>query len=1548
MCALCELAGVDLHKSDADGSGTGLTTSDAPPVFSLSQIIQQLRTQWGGIEGATVSWPGSGPISYYIGGNPYPSGSSEIPYTTAMTPLMQSRAVLAFELWDDLIARDLTQSATATDSQIQAEYATQTDGGGTYSGLWGYGTGTGPYGTQNYAITRSEIWFNSNWTSHDQDADMYFGGYGFQTYIHEIGHSLGLSHPGSYNAGSGGVITYANSAEFAQDNRQYTVMSYFGGYALGAGWQQDGTYSNWYYSSTPMLYDVAAIQAVYGADMTTRTTDTVYGFNCNLAANDPRKAIFDFSQNSLPIFTIWDAGGIDALDCSGYGGGQTIDLRAGSYSSVNGLINNIAIAFNCTIENAVGGNGSDVITGNSANNVLTGRGGNDLIDGGGGIDTAVFSGFRSAYAITMLDATTLRVVGADGTDTLTNIEFLQFDDQVVALGPEIAVSGNGFDIADGDTTPSSSDGTDFGSVLTGATVDHVFTVSNTGTATLTTSGLTLPSGFILVEGLSGSIAPGASDTFTVRLDTSTPGTKSGQITFTDNDSDESPFNFTVTGTVTAINPPVITSLGGGTSATVAIAENTATVATVTASASDPGTVLTFSLDGGADQARFQINAATGVLSFINAPDFEAPGSAAGTNSYVVQVRVTDSRSSSLSDTQTITVNVSDTNDVAPLITTPATLSVSENRSLVTLLTSYDPDTVGIKPATFSIVGGADAAKFTIVDNSLVFVAPPDFEVPTDSDRNNSYVVQVQASDGTNTATQTITVDVTDVNDLIGTGQTLTVGSGQTVSDVAVVSGGKLNVLSGGVAYATAVRNGGAEVVWSGGATTATVVSAGGAQTVYSGGVASGTTVQSGGREINYGTLLGGSVGSAAEAYVGGVATGTRVFGGGSMVVWAGGQVRGAILSGGAMEVQSGGVASGTVASSGGRLYLYSGSVASGTVAASGGQENVFAGAIASGTTVLNGGVVTDYGTLLGGTVNSGGAAYIGGVATGTTVVAGGGIVALAGGTVSTARITGGLMEVQSGGVARDTVASSGGRVLIYSGGMASGTTVSSGGRETVFSGGTASGTIVSAGGSEFVQGRLVGGTVGTAGEVYVAGTASGTTVVGGGSIIALSGGVIAGAALTGGFMEVQAGGMASGTAMSNGARLYVYAGGAISGTTISSGAQERVFSGAVAHATSISSGGQEVVYAGGVASGTTVMNGGLQVDYGTLVGGMIASGGQIYVSGVASSTTVIAGGNLVAWSGGLVSGAALSGGMLEIQNGADARGTTVFSGGRVFLYSGGVESGTTVSRGGGETVFAGGVASGTTVTAGGVQTVFGTLVGGVVASAGEVYVGGTASGTAVTAGGDIIALSGGLITGAILSGGGMMEIRSGGTASGTVVSSGARVFLYAGGSASGTLVSNGGLDLIDGRAVGEMVFAGGRAVVQSGGIVSGATVSGGVLEIRSGGTAGTSTIAFTGTGGTLKLYDSQNFGGKVAGFGVPGRIDFADIAFGANTTLGFSQAADNTSGTLTVSDGVRTASITLLGQYAAGNFIKQNDGSGGTLITDVTFVAQNSLFNPHG
>lgn len=83
---------------------------------------------------------------------------------------------------------------------------------------------------------------------------------------------------------------------------------------------------------------------------------------------------------------------------------------------------------------------------------------------------------------------------------------------------------------------------------------------------------------------------------------------------------------------------------------------------------------------------------------------------------------------------------------------------------------------------------------------------------------------------------------------------------------------------------------------------------------------------------------------------------------------------------------------------------------------------------------------------------------------------------------------------------------------------------------------------------------------------------------------------------------------------------------------------------------------------------------------------------------------------------------------------------------------------------------------------------------------------------------------------------------------------------------------------------------------------------------------------------------------------MPGAIDLRDISFSSATTLGFTEAGDNLSGTLTVGDGTDTANIILLGQYVAGNFTQQGDGNGGTLITDPPVVAPgNSYLTPgHG
>ncbi|MCZ8182514.1 MAG: cadherin domain-containing protein [Beijerinckiaceae bacterium] len=200
-------------------------------------------------------------------------------------------------------------------------------------------------------------------------------------------------------------------------------------------------------------------------------------------------------------------------------------------------------------------------------------------------------------------------------------------------------------------------------------------------------------------------------------------------------------------------------------ATVSVAENGTAVMTVTAADPDAGASLTYSIVGGADAAKFAINTTTGVLTFVSAPDFEAPTDVGGNNVYDVQVQVSDGLGGTV--TQNIAVTVTNQNE-APGITSAATVSAVENGNAVLTVTGTDPDAGA--SLTYSITGGADAAKFAINPTTgvLTFVSAPDFEAPTDAGANNVYDVQVQVSDGLGgTATQNIAVTVTNQNEAPG-------------------------------------------------------------------------------------------------------------------------------------------------------------------------------------------------------------------------------------------------------------------------------------------------------------------------------------------------------------------------------------------------------------------------------------------------------------------------------------------------------------------------------------------------------------------------------------------------------------------------------------------------------------------------------------------------------------------------------------------------------------------------------------------------------------
>ena len=488
-CADCSsFRGVDLDvPAEASLDPLAGGTANGKPIWTPEQIAAYLnRTggQWG--DGPNDMMPIGGDKnvitfgfhenqeSLFDNGYVYASGGqlfglAEYFNFAAFNEAQRVATREAIGYWDDVIAVTFVE----TDSyHADLNYANLASAPGTqaYSRIPTTGLAT-TLGGQVAGIA-GDVWVSASQASNFQFDE---GLYGLNTLVHETGHSLGLSHPGAYNFGPGFSVTYGNGAEYAQDARNYSIMSYWnprdmGSTANGVPTRDfDWSLMSIAYGSTPMVHDILAAQMMYGADMTTRTGDTVYGFNSN-AGRDA----FDFEKTPWPTMAIWDAGGNDTLDASGFKVTQVIDLTPGSLSSIGGityedalatlsfeqvnanriaagytavtratydanmaafaadpdfrgrLTDNVGIAYGAVIENAKGGSGNDtiygnhvdnVLTGNAGNDVLEGRGGNDTLIGGAGVDILKGGVGNDLYVVDELGDTLIELAG-EGIDTV--------------------------------------------------------------------------------------------------------------------------------------------------------------------------------------------------------------------------------------------------------------------------------------------------------------------------------------------------------------------------------------------------------------------------------------------------------------------------------------------------------------------------------------------------------------------------------------------------------------------------------------------------------------------------------------------------------------------------------------------------------------------------------------------------------------------------------------------------------------------------------------------------------------------------------------------------------------------------------------------------------------------------------------------------------------------------------------------------------------------------------------------------------------------------
>ena len=267
--------------------------------------------------------------------------------------------------------------------------------------------------------------------------------------------------------------------------------------------------------------------------------------------------------------------------------------------------------------------------------------------------------------------------------------------------PEMNVKGNNTSIADGDTTPETADHTDFSTAdITGGTVVRTFTIANTGTANLNLTGTTKivevsganASDFTVTQPLSATVAALGTITFYVTFDPTETGLETANISISNNDSNENPYNFSIQGTGTVTNAVAPTIATQPVAKTVNV--NAAASLSVAASASGTLSYQWYSNTTASTTGASAINTATSAA-------YSAPTSTVGTTYYYCVVTNTDDTKSGITVATT-------TSDIVAVITNSLTDAVAP-----TITTQLQNATVNVGgTATLSVVASATSGTLT--------------------------------------------------------------------------------------------------------------------------------------------------------------------------------------------------------------------------------------------------------------------------------------------------------------------------------------------------------------------------------------------------------------------------------------------------------------------------------------------------------------------------------------------------------------------------------------------------------------------------------------------------------------------------------------------------------------------------------------------------------------------------------------------------------------------------------------------------------------------
>ncbi len=369
---------------------------------------------------------------------------------------------------------------------------------------------------------------------------------------------------------------------------------------------------------------------------------------------------YSFGGSTSSTATVTDGvanrDGVDSLS-----GIEQVRFGDGAVFSLDALVNNVApvigaLSSNTVTENAVNGTVVGTVSAADANST--------------GGDSFTYSLSDNAGGRFAINATTGEITVADGS--LLDAEQAQqhsvtvvttdsgglTDTEVFTINVGDADEFNTSPVTDADNAANTvAENVAVGTAV-GVTADAFD--SDVTTSGVTYSLVSNPGGLFQIDSSTGLVSTAAAINFE-----SVGASRSITVRATSQDGSFSEQAFTIA--VTNVNEaPVISSNGGGATANVSVDEDTLAVTTVQAGDVDAGATLTYAISGGADAAKFTINAATGALSFRNAPDFEAPTDVGGDNVYDVVVQVSDG---TLTDTQAIAVSVADFRETQTIILT---------------------------------------------------------------------------------------------------------------------------------------------------------------------------------------------------------------------------------------------------------------------------------------------------------------------------------------------------------------------------------------------------------------------------------------------------------------------------------------------------------------------------------------------------------------------------------------------------------------------------------------------------------------------------------------------------------------------------------------------------------------------------------------------------------------------------------------------------------------------------------------------------------------